>query len=141
MAIDDPYTAVSSILQGNSNITSLLGKYLLPNGNPGTIPLIKGGILAETETDYPRILYHNDPMNIDRKIENSTFQLNCLAKTSRDSFILARTIIKELNGGQEFADGYASTIKCSMLGQNPDPTAKAINTVVEMQLFNINGGA
>ena len=139
--INDPYTALNYILANNTAITSLLGKYLLPNGNPGTIPLIKGGVLAKKETDYPRIIFYSDPLNTNRKIEDATFLLNCMAKSSRDSYLLARTIVQELNGGQEYAGGYPCTVTCIQLGQNPDPTQLAVNTVVEIRLYNINGGA
>jgi len=139
--INDPYTAVNYILANNTAITSLLGKYLLPNKTPGTIPLIKGGTLAETETDFPRILFINDPMDSSGNKEESIFLLSCLAESSRDSFLLARTVVKELNGSQEYADGYSSTVVCKLLGQNPDPSQLQVNTIVEMRLFNINGGA
>jgi len=134
--INDPYTALNYILKNNVIITSLLGTY-----QGSTEPLIKGGVLAEQEKDYPRIIFYSDPLVTNMKIEDATFLLNCMAKTSRESYLIARTVVKELNKGQEFAGGYPCTITCRVLGQNPDPTQLAVNTVVEMQLYNINGGA
>lgn len=141
MSISDPYTALNAILQGNTNITSLLGKYLLPDGTPGTIPLIKGGVLAETETDLPCITFYTNSLNTDRKIEDASFTINCYADTERNSFLLARTIVSELNGGQSFANGYPITTTCNIVATIPDPTANEVNTAVEMRLYNINGGA
>lgn len=142
--ISDPYTALNYILQTNSNITSLLGVY------QGTsIPLIKGGDLPETETDLPALTFYNNNMDTNREIEDSVFTINCYAgntdstteDASRNSFLVAKTIVKELNGGQSCADGYAVTTTCRILATIPDPTAKEANTAVEIRLFNINGGA
>jgi len=134
--INDPYTALNYILQNNSNITSLLSTY------QGTsIPLIAGGILAEVEIGLPAIVFNNDNITPNRKIEDSIFTINCYAKTERESFIIARTVVFELNGLEQFADGYPITTTCKVLASIPDPVAKEVNTAVEIRLFNINGGA
>lgn len=134
--ISDPYTALNQILQSNTAITSLLGTY-----TGTTIPLIKGGVLAESEGNLPAIAFYNNSLDTDYNIEDTTFTINCYAETERESFLLARTIVKELNGGQSFADGYPITTTCSILATIPDPSSREINTAVEMRLYNINGGA
>jgi hypothetical protein len=123
-------------LQSNTAITDLLGVY-----GGTSIPLISGGILPEVETDLPAIVYYNDNMLTDRSIEDTSFTINCYAETERESFLLARTILQELNGGQSFANGYPITTTCSILAVIPDPTANEVNTAVVMRLYNINGGA
>lgn len=142
MSISDPYTALKYILQNNTEITSLLGKYIDPTtGTKTTIPLIYGGVLDATQTDLPCIGYYNNNMDTNRSIEDSTFTLNCYAGTDRASFLLAKTIVNQLNGGQSFANGYSVTTTCKILGSVPDPQSKEVNTVVEIRLFNLNGGA
>lgn len=136
MSINDPYTTVRYILQSNTAITDLLGKY-----SDGVTPLIAGGVLPENETDLPAIVYYNDNMLTNRSIEDSSFTINCYAATERESFLLARTILQEFNGGQSHANGYPVTTTCSILAVIPDPTANEVNTAVEMRLYNINGGA
>ena len=136
MSINDPYTALKYILQTNTAITTLLGVY-----QGTTIPLIAGGVLAETETDLPCITYYNNNMDTNRKIEDTTFTINCYASTERESFLLAKTVVTELNGGQSFANGYPITTTCRIIAQIPDPTIKEVNTAVEIRLYNINGGA
>jgi len=134
--MSDSYTELNNILQSNSTITNLLGHY-----QGTTIPLIKGGVLPETEIDLPCIVFNNDNLDPNAKIEDSIFTVNCYADTERNSFLLARTVTNELNGGQSFANGYPVTTTCRILATIPDPTAKEVNTAVEMRLYNINGGA
>jgi len=136
VSISDPYTALNAILQGNTAITDLLGHY------QGTsIPLIKGGVLPETETALPCITFYNNSMDTNRSIEDATFTINHYASTERESFLLARTTVSEFNGGQSHANGYPITTTCRIIAQIPDPTAKEVNTAVEIRLYNINGGA
>ena len=132
--INDPYTALNYILQSNTAITSLLGKY-----TGTTIPLIKGGVLAETETALPCIVFYNDNHDEDFNLSDSNFTVNCYAKTERDSFLLARTVVKELKGSQNTALGYPVTITARILATIPNPIAKEVNTAVEIRLFNIGG--
>jgi len=134
--ISDPYTALNQILQSNTAITSLLGFYA-----GTTIPLIKGGVLAESEGSLPGLAFYNNSLDPERSIEDSTFTINCYAETEREAFLVARTILKELNGGQSFGNGYAVTTSCSITATVPDPAANEVNKVVEMRLYNINGGA
>ena len=134
--INDPYTALNAILQGSTAITDLLGHY-----QGTTIPLIKGGVLPETETDLPCLTFYNNAMDSEGKIEDTTFTINCYADTERNSFLLARTIVSEFNGGQSYSNGYPITTTCRITAQIPDPTANEVNTAVEIRLYNINGGA
>ena len=132
--INDPYTALNYILQSNTTITALLGHF-----QGGTIPLIQGGVLAETEIDLPCIVFYNDNHTEDFNLSDSNFTVNCYAKTERDSFLLARTVVKELKGNQNIALGYPVTITARILATIPNPIAKEVNTAVEIRLFNIGG--
>ena len=132
--INDPYTALNYILQNNSNITSLLSTY------QGTsIPLIAGGVLAEVETGLPAIVFNVDNHGEKFNQKQSIFTVNCYASIERDSFLLAKTVIKELKGLQTTANGYPVTLQADILATVPDPTAKEVNTAVEVRLFNIGG--
>jgi len=138
--INDPYTALNYILQSNTAITSLLGFFTNPaTGLPTTIPLIQGGVLAEQETALPCIVFYNDNHTEDFNLSDSNFTVNCYAKTERDSFLLARTVVKELKGNQNIALGYPVTITARILATIPNPIAKEVNTAVEIRLFNIGG--
>lgn len=132
--INEPYTALNYILQNNSTITSLLGVY-----QGTTIPLIKGGVLPETETDLPCIVFNNDSYEPNFNNQDSLFTVNCYAETERESFILARTVVNELQSNQTTANGYPVTTTARILAVIPDPTAKEVNTAVEVRLFNIGG--
>lgn len=132
--INDPYTALNAILQSNATITSLLGVY-----QGTTIPLIKGGILAETETDLPCITYYNNNNDIEGGRESSIFTVNCYAETERESYLLARTVLNELVNNQETHGAYSATITGNILTSIPDPTANEVNTAVEIRLFRIGG--
>lgn len=136
--ISDPYTALNALLQNNSNLTSLLGRYLLPNGNPGTIPLIKGGELAEKETDLPAITFSIEPSFVQKKaLGDYNFLINVYAEDARESFLVASTIIEEFNECQTPIDGYFTQTTCNILTQVIDPTSKEVNTPVEFRLVNI----
>lgn len=134
--ISDPYTALNAILQSNTAITSLLGVY-----QGTTIPLIKGGILAKTETDLPAIEFYNNSLETNRDIEDTAFTINCYAETEKEAFNVARTVVKELNGGQSHVGSYCVTTTCNMTATVPDPAANEVNKIVEIRLYNLNGGA
>ena len=134
--INDPYTALRYILQSNTEIASLLATYKGTN-----IPLIAGGGLPETQTDLPAIVYYNNTIDLNHKIEDSTFTINCYAKTDRESLLLARTVVKELDRKQDFSNGYPVSMTCKILATIPNPNDNEVNTAVEMRLYNINGGA
>ena len=132
--INDPYTALNYILQNNSNITSLLSTY------QGTsLPLIAGGVLAEVEDGLPCIVFNLDNHEETFNQKQSILTVNCYAEKERDSFLLAKTVVKELKGLQTSANGYPVTIQARILATVPDPTAKEVNTAVEVRLFNIGG--
>jgi len=131
---NDPYTALNGILQSITNITDLLGFY------EGTsIPLIKGGVLAETETQMPCITFYNNSYESEFNNNDSLFTVNCYAEEDRDSFLLANTVVSELKGLQTTAGGYPVTIQARIIASVPNPTAKEVNTAVEVRLFNIGG--
>ena len=132
--INDPYTFLNAVLQSKTAITSLLGVY-----QGTTIPLIKGGILAESETDLPAITFYNNISDNMDNYEDSSFTVNCYAETERESFILARTVLKELQQHQETIGSYSATITGNIITSIPDPTANEVNTAVEIRLFNIGG--
>lgn len=132
--INDPYTKLNQILVNNTAITSLLGFY------QGTsIPLIKGGILAETETALPAITFYANSHDSYVNNNDSLFTINCYAKEERDSFLLAKIVVDELKGLQDCEDGYAVTCTPRIITGIPDPVAKEVNTAVEVRLFNIGG--
>ena len=134
--INNPWVALKYILQTNTAISSKLAKY-----TNGITPLIGYGDLEEGETGLPCLIFTDSNSNINYKIEDANFTINCYANTKYESSDLARTIVKELNHGQEHADGYSVTITCNSQGSIPDPSAKEVNTPVEIRLYNINGGA
>lgn len=132
--INDPYTALSAILQNNTNITDLLGKYEGTN-----IPLIKGGVLPETEIQMPCIVFYNNSLESNFNNNDSFFTVNCYAEEDRDSFLLANTVVNELKGLQTTADGYPVTVQARIITAVPSPTDREVNTAVEVRLFNIGG--
>ena len=142
MSIDDPFTALKYILQSNSNITDLLGVY------EGTsIPLIASGRLAEVEMNKNALVYYinNDDPNFN--INDTLMTINCYAQDTnantpdadRNSYLLARTVVKELKGLQTTAGGYPVTLSPVIRSTIPDPAIKEANTAVEVRLFNIGG--
>lgn len=132
--INDPYTKLNQILASNTTITSLLGKY-----QGTTIPLIKGGNLAEEETDLPAITFYNNNYDSDFNNNDTFFTVNCYAKEERDSFLLAKTVVDQLKGLQDCNDGYPVTCTARIIAGIPDPINKEVNTAVEVRLFNIGG--
>jgi len=131
--INDPYTALTALLHGNSTLTALLGTY-----QGGSIPLIKGGILAESETDLPAIAFDLEPSVIQNyTLGDYHFLINVYAATGRDSFLVANTLMEEFNGCQTPINGYFTQTTCSILTQVTDPTSKEVNTPVEFRLINI----
>ena len=130
--INDPFTVLNAILQSNTTITAMLGVY-----QNTSIPLIMGGVLAETETDLPCITFYPnnaDPIQI---LNNDTFTVNCYAETLRDSYLLARTVVDQLNEEDSGVDGYQARTTAKILTSIPDPTAKEVNTPVEVRIVNI----
>lgn len=137
--INDPFTALNAILQSNTNITSLLGKYLLTDGTPGTVPLIKGGVLAEKETDLPALTFYSNGQEKNFNQRLTTFTINCYAETTRESFLIAQTLVNEYQSWFGVIDGYNMQTRAFILASIPDPQANEINTAVEIQLTNIGG--
>ncbi len=135
--ITDSYTAMYALLQDNTTITAMLGKFLLPNGSAGTIPLIKGGVLAEKETDLPAITFRVDTNQRTHFLDDQYFIVNCFASNEQDSYILAKTIVDEYNECSNVSDGYNSRTTCRIIGDVPDPTANEINTPIEFRIVNI----
>ena len=132
--ISDAFTALNALLQSNTNITSLLSTY------QGTaIPLIKGGVLPESETSLPALtFYHNgQEKNFNQRL--TTFTINCYAETTRESFLIAQTIVNEYQSWFGVIAGYNLQTRANILATIPDPTANEINTAVEIQLTNIGG--
>ncbi len=128
-------------------ITDLLGKYLLPDGTPGTIPLIKGGVLPETETDLPCIVYNVEPGKRIKAHKYQYFLLKCCAgdtinmkDSEAKSYELAETVESKLNGFHGFAGTTPVSASVSILGQQVDPDSRQSITPIEVRL-NILGGA
>ncbi len=130
--ITDSYTAMTALLQDNTTITAMLGTY------KGTaIPLIKGGVLPESETNMPAITFRVDTNQRTHFLDDQYFIVNCFASNERDSYILAKTIIDEYNECSNVSDGYNSRTSCRIIGNSIDPTANEINTPIEFRIVNI----
>ncbi|MCP4986046.1 MAG: hypothetical protein GY928_08240 [Colwellia sp.] len=130
--ITDSYTAMCAILQDNTNITSLLGTY------KGTaIPLIKGGVLPESETNMPAITFRVDKGKRTHFLDDQYFIVNCFASNERDSYLLAKAIIDEFNEESVVVDGYNARTTCNTVGEPVNPTANEINTPIEFRIVNI----
>jgi len=102
-----------------------------------SIPLIKGGILAESETDLPAVTFDVEPSTKKNFLGNDFFLINVYAATARDSYLVAKTIIDEFNQCQNVISGYNAYTTCSILTQVTDPTSKEVNTPVEFRLVNM----
>ena len=132
MSISDPYTALKYMLQNNSTLTALLGKF------EGTsIPLIEGGVLPEQETDLPAIVFEGEPSSKLNFLGNFNFLLNVYTSTAREGWLIANTIIDEFNQCQTPIDGYFTQTTCNILTSVIDPTSKEVNTPVEFRLINM----
>jgi len=132
VSISDSYTALNALLQGNSTLTALLGTYT------GTsIPLIKGGILAESEGNLPAIAFDVEPSLKTHFMNDDNFLINVYAATARESYLVAKTIIDQFNEAQTPVDGYFTNTTCNILTQVTDPTSKEVNTPVSFRLVNM----
>ena len=129
--ISDPYTALSAILKTNTTITSLLGTFI-----DSAIPLIQGGVLAEHEINLPAITFYASNLNALQVATDTLFVVNCYAGTERESFILAQTLIKELNEVDSGIDGYMARTTARIIGSVPNPQEREINTPVEVRIYN-----
>lgn len=130
--ISDAWTALNAILQGNSTLTALLGTY-----QGGSNPLIKGGVLAETETDLPALVFEGEPSAKLNFLGDFNFLINVYSETAREGWIVANTIMEEFNQCQTPIDGYFAQTTCSVLTQVVDPTSKEVNTPVSFRLINM----
>ena len=130
--ISDPYTAMTALLFGNTTLTALLGTF---QGTP--IPLIVGGILAETETDLPAIAFEIDPSVKVNFLGDYNFLLNVYGATLRDAFLVSQTIIDEFNQCQTAISGYFTQTTCSILTSVTDPASKEVNVPVVFRLINM----
>lgn len=132
--ISDPLTKCKQILADNINITSLLSTF-----EGTTIPLIKFGVLDGIEESLPCITIYPNSYDKYYGEEDSIFTVNCYALTLAESMKLGREVVNEVDNTQSADKGYPVTVTARLLGTDPDPTAKQINTVVEMRLFKIGG--
>lgn len=130
MAVDNIFSALILVLRNNTNISSQLGFY------PGSvIPIVQAGNLAETVTDLPAITIRTESMDdLNKKVGDESFIINCFAEDEIKSTKLARTIIKELDDTTITVDGYSMRFTAGGLSSNGDPTAREINTPVSMRV-------
>lgn len=130
--ISDSYTALTAILQSNTTLTALLGTY------QGTsIPLIKGGVLAEQETDHPKLIFRSSGSDKENFLKDDKFIINCVALTEREAFLVATTLIDEFNQCQNPINGYFVQSTCRIIGGIPNPTDKGINVPVDFRIVNM----
>lgn len=132
MSIDDPYTVLKYILQNNTSIASLLS---VCEGT--TIPLVAYAKLEENETGLPCILVVPETTSPENFLNDDTFLANCYASTKRESYLLARTVVKQLNQCDNGAEGYQARTTAKILASVPDPQDKETNTPVEIRIVNI----
>lgn len=137
MSIDNPYVAITALLMGNSNITDIVGKFLLENGEKGTIPLIKGGELAEKETDLPAIVFKAEIVIEQEYMTDNNFLLNCYGATELEAYVLAYEVIKQFNEVQTVINGYNCYTTCNIITSVVDPSSKQANVPIEFRLVNM----
>lgn len=137
--INDPVVAMKAMLFNNINITSLLGKF-----HGTSIPLIKSGILPETETETPCITFYMNNLDPENFLNDMSFTLNCYAENSENKYDaydksneLANTIVKELNQKNSGIDGYQARTTARILTSIQSPGNKEVNTPVEVRIVNI----
>lgn len=140
--INDPTTALKFILQSNSSITALLGKY-----SDGVTPLIAFGRLAEVEMNKNALVYYLNSDSPHNTLNNTVYTINCYSQDTdvnhidadRNSVLLAQAVVKQTNEKFGVAGVYAVTMSSRILTTIQDPAIKEANTAVEIQLFNIGG--
>lgn len=132
MPISDSYTFLSAILLNNTNITSKVSVF-----KDTSIPLIQGGVLAETETNLPAITFNVDDNTRTYFLDEQFYIIGCHAENQRDCYLLAKTIIDEFNQCDIGFDGFSAKITCRLLGGTPDPQARQITIPVEFRIVNI----
>ena len=123
---------MKALLSGNSTLTALLGTF-----QGGVIPLIEGGVLAEQEIDLPAIVFVPEPATKEAFLGDYRFLVNIYAETSRESYLVANTLVDQFNEKQNPINGYFTQTTCNILTQVANPTAKEVNTPVEFRLINM----
>lgn len=129
---NDPYTTLRAILQSNSTITALISVY-----NGTSIPLIAYDTLEETETSLPALVISPDTGITENFLNDDTFLCNCYAEKKRDSYLLAKTIVKELNQCDSGINGYQARTTAKILISITSPSGNETNTPVEIRIVNI----
>ncbi len=130
--INNAYVALNALLAGNTTLTALLGTY------KGTsTPLIKGGAIAESETDLPAIEFEVEPSTKQHFLGDYNFLLNIYTKTAVEGFIIGQTILDQFNESQTPIDGYFTNTTCNILTQVVDPTSKQVNTPMSFRIVNM----
>ena len=132
MSITNPYVALTYLLKNNSSITDLLGVF-----NGTTTPLITGGVLAETETDLPAIVFKAEPVIETEYLTDNQFLINCYASTEVEAYTVAYEIIKQFNQAQHVADGYNCYTTCEIITSVVDPDSKEANVPVVFRLVSM----
>lgn len=135
--INNSYTALTKMLMDNEALTSQLGVFLSSSGNPTEIPLIKGGILEESQTQLPAVTFRVDTSNYIKTLKDQFFIVTVHAETEQESFNIAQTIINEFNECDSGVEGYQARTTCRIIGNSIDPTSKEVSTPIEFRIVNI----
>ncbi len=135
--ITDAFTALNHILVNNATISAMCARYTDQNGTPTEFPLIMGGILPKSQKLLPAITFRVEPSENEHFLNIDSFIVNCFTEEAREGYVLAKTIVKQLNEQNHQSDGYASTTTARILTQWVDPSSKQVNTPVEIRLINI----
>ena len=131
MAVDNVYSALVTALQENTVISPLLGHFL-----GGTKPLVKAGVLAETETGLPALTLRMENMDeLNKAYGDESFIILVSASTEIQATKVVRAIITEWGDGAVNIDSYSMSLTSTGLGSNPSPTANSINIPVLMRVI------
>ena len=109
--INDPMTAMYAILTNNTTITNMLGKKINSN-----IPAIFYGVIPKMESNLSALSFYLTGYLPDQELRDVIFTVNCFAGNTNDnsydavrnSFLLAETLVNELNGCDSGINGYTA---------------------------------
>lgn len=131
LAVDNVYSALVKALMTEPSIASQLGVF-----NGGSVPLVKAGVLAESEEDLPAITMRMEILDeLNKEYGDESFILLVSAETEIEATKVARSIIKIWGDGAVNVDGFAMSITSSGLGSAVSPTANSIGVPVSMRVI------
>ncbi len=130
MATDNIYSGLIAITRANTAISSQLGFY--PNS---TIPIVQAGVLDESVTALPAITIRMESLaELNKKVGDVNFILNCFGSNEIESFKLANTLIEEWDDTTVTFDGWSMQLTASAISSVVNPVAKEVNTPVAVRV-------